>query len=200
MRSYFFILLFLVSCSSSKEDSIHSGLEIKEIHPNKRTYITKQNLFHLTQVYDLTPFLFTKKIQIQSQVIPSSHPVLTLNTKFAEQPEKILALFLHEQFHWWIIKEPIRTNLAIIELKVLYPKAPETLSSGKDSTYIHLIVCYLEYASLKYFLSENKAKELIKEFIDKEKMYPWIFSEILKNESKIKSVLSKQQLIPAPIN
>jgi hypothetical protein len=201
MKLIFFIIFSsLVGCSTFEEGLHPSGLDIKEINPNKWTSITKQNLLHLTQVYDLTPVLFTKKIQIQSQIIPSSHPVLSLNTKYAESPDKILAIFLHEQFHWWILKNQIRTNLAIIELKALYPKAPQTQSSGKDSTYIHIIVCYLEYAALKYYIGRPKAHNVIREFIKKEKLYPWIFSEILKNEVKIKNIIHKQGLNLPPLS
>ena len=200
MKLFLFIFFFsLISCSSIQEELHPSGLEIEEINPNKWTSITKQNLLHLTQVYDLTPFFFTKKIHIQSQIIPSSHPVLLLNTKYAESPDKILAIFLHEQFHWWILKNQIRTNLAIIDLKEIYPKAPQTQSSGKDSTYIHLIVCYLEYASLKLFIGEIMAQNVINDFIKKEKLYPWIFSEVLKNELKIKTIIFNQKLNPPPL-
>ncbi len=197
--THFILFSSLISCSTIQRELHPSGLDINEINPNKLTSITKQNLLHLTQVYDLTPVLFTKKIQIQSQIIPSSHPVLSLNTKYAESPDKILAIFLHEQFHWWILKNQIRTNLAIIELKALYPKAPQTQSSGKDSTYIHLIVCYLEYAALKYYLGNSKAKNVIREFIQKEKLYPWIYSEILKNEAKIKKIIFNQKLNLPPL-
>lgn len=189
-----------MSCSTLQENQHPSGLEVKEIQPNKLTSITKQNLLHLTQVYDLAPFLFTKSVHIQSQIIPFSHPVLTINTKYAEYPNKILAIFLHEQFHWWIVKNQIRTNLAIVELKALFPKAPVTQSSGKDSTFTHIIVCYLEYSTLKFLIGHKEAKKVILEFIEVDKLYPWIFSTILKNETKIKKIIHRQKLNPTPLN
>jgi hypothetical protein len=60
-------------------------------------------------------------------------------------------------------------------------------------------VCYLEYAALKYYLGNSKAKNVIREFIQKEKLYPWIFSEILKNEAKIKKIIFNQKLNLPPL-
>jgi len=199
MKLFLLLVLFILGCSSSQEVQHPSGLEVNEITPNKLTLITKQNLLHLTQVYDLAPFFYTKKIHIQSRIIPFSHPILTINTKYADYPEKILAIFLHEQFHWWILKNQIRTNLAIVELKALYPKAPVTQSAGKDSTFTHLIVCHLEYSALKYLIGKQKAKKIIQDFIVIDKLYPWIFSEVLKNEDQIKKIIQRQQLYPSPL-
>ncbi len=199
MKIALLLTFFLMSCSTIQDNQHASGLEIVEIQPNKLTSITKQNLLHLTQVYDLTPFLFTKSVHIQSQIIPFSQPVLTLNTKFAEYPNKILAIFLHEQFHWWIIKNQIKTNLAIVELKALFPKAPVAMSSGKDSTFTHIIVCYLQYSTLKFLMGDKEARKLIREFVEVDRLYPWIFSTILKNETKIKKIIQRQKLNPPPL-
>ena len=51
--------------------------------------------------HDLSTYFFTTKVHIQSFVIPHSHPVLTLNTRTIKEPNRYLALFLHEQIHWF---------------------------------------------------------------------------------------------------
>ena len=97
-----FSLFALFSCSlSNPKRAIGNDLEITEINPNQWTALTKKNMLMLTKDYDLEPFLFTKKINIQSRVIPHSHPILTLNTRNAEFPLKILSTWLHEEFHWF---------------------------------------------------------------------------------------------------
>jgi hypothetical protein len=84
------IIFTLVGCSSKSriERSVASELEINEINPNQWTTLTKQNMLKLQKKFDLEPYLYTKKINTQSRIIPHSHPVLTLNTRNAEIPEK----------------------------------------------------------------------------------------------------------------
>ncbi len=74
MHHVLFVLLLtlLTSCSlfSKPKRSLASELEITEIEANEWTALTKKNLLQLTVDYDLSPFLYTKKIHIQSRVIP----------------------------------------------------------------------------------------------------------------------------------
>lgn len=196
---YLFCLLLLFSCASHREEGHPSGLEITEVQPNKETYIMKQNMLHLAQVYDLSPFLFTKKIQIQSQVIPHSHPVLTLNTRHADEPKKILSLLLHEELHWWAIKKKPAVELAILELKKIYPKAPVTRGSGPDSTHLHLIVCYLELKALGHYLGAKEARLVVTDIMKRDKIYPWVYYQILNKDFAIKKIVEKHQLLPPPL-
>lgn len=194
---YFIILLTLLSGCASKEPLVHpSGVEITEIKPNKWTAITKQNLYQLAQVYDLSPFLYTKKIHVESQVVPHSHPVLTLNTRNAEKPRKLLSVWLHEEFHWWMERNKKSTDLAIRELKKIYPKAPATKSSGPDSTYIHLMVCFLEMKALSFYLGKKESVSVITEIMKKDKLYPWVYYQVLHRDYAIKKIMLKHKLIP----
>ena len=185
-----FLVLFLAllsGCATRKKDEGHpSGLHIAEVKPNKWTAITKQNLLLLTQVYDLDSFLFTKKVKIESRVIPHSHPVLTLNTRNAENPNKLLSVFLHEQLHWWLNKNSSNTLLAIKELKKKFPKAPVTRSLGADSTHLHLIVCYLELAALNHYLGKKDGRETVYDIMKRDKIYPWIYYQVLFRGKRIR--------------
>ena len=191
---------FIFGCASTTPDETPSGLKITEVGPNKWTALTKQNLFHLAQVYDLTPVLFTKEVNIQSKVIPKSHPVLTLNTRNAEHPKRLLSSFLHEQLHWWAVMNNEKMNLAVKELKKIYPTAPITKGSGPNSTYTHLIICYLEYRTLAYYLGEKESREVISVIMKKDKIYPWIYFQVLNKAFAIKKVVQKHQLLPPPIH
>lgn len=197
---FLFMLFFVFGCSSANPDQSLSELKITEINPNKWTALTKQNLHHLVQVYDLTPLLFTRNIQIQSQVIPTSHPVLTLNTRNAEHPKKLLSSFLHEQFHWWGGMNQENFKLAVKELKKIYPTAPATKGSGPDSTFVHLIICYLERQALAFYLGDKEAKEIITAIMKKDKIYPWIYYQVLNKDFAIKKVVQKYKLLPPPLN
>ena len=189
----------LGSCASKVQETTPLGLEIVEVTPNKWTAITKQNMLHLAQVYDLRPFLYTKKILIQSQVIPHSHPVLTINTRHAEDPKKILSVWLHEELHWWALQNSKNISLAIKELEKIYPKAPVTKSSGSNSTFLHLIICHLELKALGFYLGDIEARQVITDIMKKDKIYPWIYYQILYKDHAIKRLVKKYNLIPPPL-
>lgn len=202
MKLILVILLFALAfgCASRKKDEGHpSGLNIVEVKPNKWTAITKQNLLQLTQVYDLRPFLFTRKVKIQSRVIPHSHPVLTLNTRNAENPHKLLSVFLHEQLHWWLTKNPENTKEAVKLLKKYFPKAPVTKSLGADSTHLHLLVCYLELKALSHYMGKKEGREVVYSIMKKDKIYPWIYYQVLFRPSSIEKVVKKFKLLPPPL-
>lgn len=194
-----FLALILSGCSSQAKPKrdIASELEITEVNPNQWTALTKKNMLDLHKKYDLEPYLYTNKINIQSRVIPHSHPVLTLNTRNAEFPDKILSTWLHEEFHWWTEMNGENIDKAINEFKILYPKLPtEGGARNEYSTYLHLAVCYLEYKSIIHFLGESKAKKLINEFITKDQIYTWIYAQILENTDSIDAIVRKNNLLP----
>ena len=99
----FLIVFFFEACTSkmNQKRSVASELEITEVKPNQWTALSKKNMLRLAIEHNLEPYLYTKKINIESRVIPHSHPVLTLNTRNAEFSQKILSTWLHEEFHWW---------------------------------------------------------------------------------------------------
>lgn len=194
-----FTLLFIFSCSTKQPVAHPSGLDVIEINPNKFTALTKQNLLQLTQVYDLTPFLYTKKVHIQSKVIPHSHPVLTLNTRYAEYPNRILSTFLHEELHWFMNAREKALKLAIKDLKKAYPKAPITKSLGAHSTYLHLIVCELELRALSKYIGKKEARGIIEHIMNKDKIYPWIYRQVLYRNAPIKKIIKKYKLAPAEL-
>jgi hypothetical protein len=192
-------ILFLSSCSSMRPEEKKPKLEVTEVNPNKWTAITKQNLLHLTQIYDLEPFFFTRKVNIQSRVIPRSHPVLTLNTRNAENPKKILATFLHEELHWWLGIKKENLNAAIKDLKKIFPKVPSENKRGTYSTYLHLVVNYLELRALEHYLGTKEARLILRSAMLKDKIYPWGYSKVLNNTKILKRVIEKHQLFPHPL-
>ncbi len=202
MKSWLFIILtmlFAWGCATKVVDEHPSGLNIVEIKPNKWTAIMKQNMLQLAQVYDLSPFLFTKKIHIESMVIPHSHPVLTLNTRSAEKPKKILSVWMHEELHWWMEKNAKTTSLAIKELKKIYPQAPKGMGKNDDSTLLHLMVCYLEMKALALYIGDKESRVIIEEIMKKDKLYPWVYYQVLYKDFAIKKVLKKYKLTPPPL-
>lgn len=192
------LLLFnFASCASKRADEAPSVI-ITEINPNKWTYLTKQNMLQLAQVYDLSPFLYTKKIQVQSNVSSSAFPVLTLSTKYSEEPKNILSMWLREEFHWWARQNKINADLAVKELKKIYPRVPTP--RGSHSIHLHLIVCYLEFKALEHYLGPKEARNVTQQIMKKDKLYSWVYYQILYKNFAIKKTIEKYQLLPQPLS
>lgn len=177
-----------------------SGLEITEIEPDKKTAITKQNLQHLEQVYELQPFLFLKKVSISSTDSPPTTAMLNIGTRFAHKPNKLLSQLLHEQLHVWLRLNTSKTAFALAELKKIYPRIPsETRAQDRFSVYPHLIVCYLEYEALTFYLGRKQATQILTELMRKDKILPWVYFQVLKKNFAIKQIVKRYELLPPPL-
>ncbi len=194
----FFTLLIIAGCATTPAPKSDEELVITEVYPDKGTAMVRQDIEHMIRIYDLTPLIFTHKIEIESRKVPSrSHPVLTLNTRFAENPQKILASFIHEQLHWWTSMNRVQTLKAIAELERKFPGAPrEGKNKTNKTTYEHLIVCLLEYDALAFYLDKKKATKTIWEFINRDRIYPWSYSKVLKNYATINQIILRNKLKP----
>jgi hypothetical protein len=194
---FIFLIFFILGCSSEEVVSPYSfDLEITELDPNKWSAMTKQNLIHLVQIYEISPFIFTKKVNIQTGAKSDSHLVLTLSTKHAENPKKILADFLHEQFHWMLKTNLKKTKRAAEELKHVYPLALLTQSVTNDLIYHHLIIYYLEFRALQLFLGTNEAKVIVKEYMKLDMMLPSVYFFVVQNDQIIRKIIRKNGLLP----
>jgi len=202
MKTVVLLMIILLSSCSTKTKSSSSEvarpeIRITEIDPNKWTAITRQNLEHLLQIYNLEPLFFTHEIHIQSRVIPQSHPILTLNTRYAENPYKLMALLVHEQLHWWAAQKKNHFDKAIEELKILFPILPkEGIAKDEHSTYLHLAICFIEYEAMIHFVKKSKANKILKDYIQKEKIYPWIYSQVYLKYHLIEKIMKKYDLTP----
>jgi hypothetical protein len=185
-----FLLIILCSCSTPKVEQV-TTLSITELAPDKRSHITTQHLVHLSKIYDIEPYLYSKKVQVQTGVLAKHYPVITLNTRFAEDPEKLLAAFLHEEFHWWLIQNPKKAKAVLKRVKITYPKI-------KD--HVHLIVCYLDYLAIKHLLGDKSATRIFQDFIYKDRIFPWYYQQAIYKDLVIKKALLDFKLMPQGLN
>jgi hypothetical protein len=152
----------------------------------------REQLLQILKTYDLEKWLFTRTVVIQSRVIPHSHPVLTLNTRYVDDNLAQLATFLHEQLHWFITDHvpEAATEAAIHELRRLFPQVPTTPpegARGERSTYLHLIVCYLELEAL----SEITGVETAREKLATSDHYTWVYSKVLADTNRIRELVQR---------
>jgi hypothetical protein len=138
-------------------------------------------------------WIFTNKIVIDENVIPFSHPVLTLNCNYLDNDLKQLANFLHEEFHWFEEERDTQKEKAINEFKIIFPEVPvkgKTGARNNYSTYLHLIVCDLEFQAMTEVAGAEKARQLLKEWTH----YTWIYDKVL-NDGRIREINTKNGFV-----
>ena len=184
------VLLSITSYAQDKLDiSLKNGSQA-EIH-------TREQLQRLLKTYDLSKWIFTKSILIDEKSVPHSHPVLTIHTRHLKDDDLLLSAFVHEQLHWFLVQKDKETTEAIKELRVVFPKVPVGFPVGsedEESTYLHLLVNYLEYRADRELLGELRAKQVMDFWAADH--YTWVYRTILERMRDIGNVAFKYKLIP----
>lgn len=185
MRYILFILMTGYSCVYGQTPEIEITTRNNSENENKIKVLLKE----VFAEYDLSKWTFTRKIVIEQRVIPHSHPVLTLNTRSRDKID-ILTTFIHEQLHWYVEEYPEAEKKAIETFKKKYKNVPfQNRAGAKDeySTYLHLIVCYLEYRSMAELIGEEQAKQLMWN----QNHYTWVYNKVIDDIDYIGNVLKK---------
>lgn len=154
----------------------------------------RQQLERLLRTYDLRSWLFTRAVRIESYVIPHSHPVLTLNTRYLDNDTAQVATFIHEQLHWLLVEREATTDSAIAELRRMFPKVPAEPPEGardEESTYLHLLVCTLELKGTARIFGEAAARRTLEAW----KHYTWVYRQVLDSTDALERVLEAQGLM-----
>lgn len=175
----------------------NGSLEITTKSGSPRETETKAQVERLIKQHNLSKWYFTKKIVIEDNVIPHSHPVLTLSTRHLKDDELAVSTFVHEQLHWWVLANEAAADKAIEELKAKYPNVPYERPQGSGSeegTYSHIIVCFLEGSALRQIYGELKAWQVMKFW--EEDHYLWVYRTVNADGSAIAAILRKHKLFP----
>ncbi len=192
------ILLTLIALFASNSLYAQSNISIALKSGGKEEQQTKDQLQRILQTYDVARWVFTRSVLIDEKAIPHSHPVLTLSTRHLKDDELLLSTFLHEQIHWFLSQNHNKTEEAKRELRVMFPRAPVSFPEGasnEESTYLHLIVIYLEYRAVRETLGELKARQVM-EFWAADH-YTWIYKTVLERPRDIGNIVFKHKLVPA---
>jgi len=173
------------------------GVEITLKQGSTSEAQTKEQLQRLLRTYDLSQWIFTKSISIDEKAIPHSHPVLTLSTRHLRDDELLLSTLVHEQLHWFLVQRGKDTDAAITELRVVFPTVPARPPEGaqdENSTYLHLLVCYLEYRADQQLLGELKARQVMDFWATDH--YTWVYKTVFERPRDISKILAKYKLVP----
>ncbi|WP_100642773.1 hypothetical protein [Alteromonas facilis] len=189
IRRFLFLTLLFTS-------SLHAQVSITTVHENDDELKIKSDLEFLHEEYDLSPWLYTQKVRVNSEAkTPHSHPVLTMSTQpdYLKSKVKLLSSYLHEQFHWHVIMNGKATKEAFrARIKERFPNVKTGHPHGsrdEGSTLSHIVVCYLEYIALTELVGQEKAFENI----STNGYYTWVYETVSdpKNKDVLDSLLSE---------
>lgn len=170
-------------------------IDIQLQHNSEREQQTKAQLERLLRDYDLSEWTFTHKVLIDSDAIPHSHPVLTLHTRHLKSDDQLLSTYVHEQLHWWLDEKISQTRKAEDDLRKLYPKVPVGYPDGaqdEESTYLHLIDCYLEMQADRKLMGTQRASEVMQFWAGDH--YRWVYRTVVADEARLADVVKKNGL------
>jgi hypothetical protein len=192
------LVAFVVTLILSQAAIGQANLDIALKHGTSNEARTRDQLQRLLATYDLSPWIYTKSIVIDERAIPFSHPVLTLHTRHLTDDELLLSTFVHEQFHWFLAERPEATEQAIADLRTMFPRVPTGGREGgrnEYSTYLHLLVCYLEQWAVLQTLGELKAKRVMDFWATDH--YTWVYQTVISRSRDIDQIMRDRKLIPA---
>jgi len=155
-------------------------------------------LLRLRREFDLTPFEYTRRVRIAPLEIPHSHPVLTLNTR-TEDDHALLCTYVHEQMHWylWRLGSPSLDPISPFygELKERYPDAPMGFPEGANdeySTYLHLVVNWLEVEAASTLLGRDRATAIALAT----PVYRWIYRQVIADWDSLGKLYLEHNILP----
>ena len=149
--------------------------------------IMAAELRSLLRTHDVEPWILTRKVLIDKEQIPHSHPVLTIHTRHIGEELELLSTFVHEQLHW-LEDEPWLGDFqaAMTDFEELFPSAPSSADGGardNQSTYRHFLVCDMELQALTTLVGRTAARETLSQTTH----YEWIYDKVL-NDPRIREV------------
>jgi len=155
----------------------------------EKEQVAKRLLETILEKYSLDKWILCNEVVIEEGASGKAFPIIRLSV-WRDKEDGMLAQFIHEQYHW-IERGHEETMIeAMDELRKIFPNAPieKPEGGGSDkSTYVHLIVCRLEFLGLKEILGEDRAFALV----SGNSNYTWIRKMALDRGSEIDRVIMK---------
>jgi hypothetical protein len=191
-RIFIPVIFLLLSITAFAQDKIEIALK----SGTPREVQTKEQLQRLLKTCDLSKWIFTRSILIDEKAIPHSHPVLTLHTRHLKDDDLLLSTFVHEQLHWFLVQNDQETKEAMKDLRTTFPKVPVGFPDGaenEESTYLHLLVNYLEYRADRELLGELRARQVFEFWASDH--YRWVYKTVLERTRDIGDIAFRHKII-----
>jgi hypothetical protein len=170
-----------------------SGFDIRTQHHTVREMQVKTELEEILRRNDVSKYTFTRTVTIEERAMNHAFPDLTLNVHFLGSDDELLSSFLHEQLHWHLRDHRRQMERALMELQRLYPRVPVGLPESADtveSTYGHLVDCYLEIQADRQILGPERTDRVIRN----KPWYTWIYKTVTRDEKTIAGIVNENHL------
>lgn len=157
---------------------------------SEREQVAKEVLKKILNKYNLNKWIICKDILIEQDSTGKAFPLIRLSAWNEKGEDGMLAQFLHEQFHWIEKGKEKEIENSMNKLRELFPNAPIEKPEGggnEKSTYVHLIICRLEFLALKEIFNEEKAQDIV----SGNKNYTWIRKTILDRGDEIDEIIKR---------
>jgi hypothetical protein len=148
--------------------------------------------------FDLARFEYCRQVRIAPTEIPYSHPNITLNS-WVRDDLGLLSMYLHEQMHWYVTwyshaRAPQWRKL-LERLHKRYPSVPAAEAGGGNdefSTYLHLLVNWLEIEAVSQFIGRDRVLSHVREL----DFYRWIYQTVIEDWEALGALYREQGLLP----
>ena len=189
MRRSLALAVLLAACASGRGGN--DAVEIRTAHDSEGERRKAAQIQRLIDTYDLSKWTFTRTVIVDDTArVSHSHPVLTLDVADRAFPDDVeLAAYVHEQIHWLETDNPRKTEAVIAEFRKMYPDAPKRGPEGardEYSTYLHLLVCHLEFEAMKELVGDERARAAMQK-----PYYRWVYRTVLAENDRIAEVVKR---------
>ena len=167
-------------------------LEVYAVRGSEAELAVVEQLLAARVGHDFRDWEVVPVVRIDETQTPHSHPVPTLHTRHRGDADALLAVHLHEQFHWWVLERSDALDRARTDLRAAYPNAPieRPLGAGSErSTYLHLVVCHLEYQAMRLLVGDERARRTLAA----NSHYTWIYERVL-DDPTVADILARHGL------
>jgi hypothetical protein len=114
------------------------------VHNNEREQQAQATLLTLFDTYCLDKWFYTETLQIEEGAISHSHPglIIGLHPNFVRPPERLLAVYIHEQMHLFLNLETMNKPMdhAIAEFRQMLLTS---LSAARKDGAVNCQIIYI---------------------------------------------------------
>jgi hypothetical protein len=177
-------------------DDLEITLDFTEVQRNAER--VRAMLLDARARFDLACFEYCKRVRIAPTEIPYSHPSITLNT-WVRDDLGLLSTYLHEQMHWYVtwyshVHAPQWRSL-FEQLRKRYPSVPAAEAGGGNdefSTYLHLLVNWLEIEAVSQFIDRDRVLNHVRAL----PFYRWIYQAVTDDWEALGALYRERDLLP----
>jgi hypothetical protein len=173
------------------------ALDITLARGTQREERTRDQLLRIIAKHDVSRWVRTTTLRIEEGAIPFSHPVLRLNTRHLSDDHALLSTFLHEQIHWLLTERRGACREALKDLRPRYLEIPVGHPEGardRESSYLHLVVNYLELVALEEMIGAEAARTVFDFWLTDH--YTGIYRIVLNDREAIAEIVERHRLLP----